>query len=77
MNTEAQALLPALLTILRKELRDTLRDRRALWMVGLFVVIYPLLMAASLHQMIEREARAERDENRVALIGAALVPSLI
>jgi len=77
MSQEAQPLVPSLVAILRKELRETLRDRRALWMVGLFVVLYPLLMAASLHKMIEREVRAEREENRVMVIGAAAVPNLV
>jgi len=77
MSNESHPILPGLVSILRKELRETLRDRRALWMVGLFVVLYPLLMGASLHKMIEREARAEREQNRVAVIGAGSVPNLV
>jgi sodium transport system permease protein len=66
-----------LFAVLQKELRDALRDRRALLMVGLFVLIYPLVMAASLHRMIEREARADREEIEVGVIGAEAVPTLV
>jgi sodium transport system permease protein len=60
------------LEILRKELTETLRDRRTLlMMVALPVLIYPLLMIGfSKLQVSQREATEERI-SRIALWGAA------
>src|SRR5512137_2214225 len=60
------------LEILRKELTETLRDRRTLMMmVALPVLVYPLLMIGfSKLQVSQREATEER-VSRIALWGAA------
>lgn len=64
--------LSIILTIFRKEIRETLRDRRTLlMMVGLPVLVYPLLfIGLSKLQESQREAREER-VSRVAVWGAA------
>ncbi|MBI3264670.1 MAG: CPBP family intramembrane metalloprotease [Acidobacteria bacterium] len=60
------------LTIVRKEIRETLRDRRTLlMMVGLPVLVYPLLfIGLGKLQESQREAREER-ASTVAVWGAA------
>lgn len=64
--------LAIVLTIFRKEIRETLRDRRTLlMMVGLPVLLYPLLfISLSKLQESQREAREER-VSRVAVWGKA------
>jgi sodium transport system permease protein len=64
--------LRIVLEIVRKELTETLRDRRTLMMmIALPVLIYPLLMIGfSKLQVSQREATAERT-SRIAVWGAA------
>jgi sodium transport system permease protein len=63
--------------VLRKELRETLRDRRTLSMLALFTLMYPLMLGVVLHQQIERATRPEREGVEVAVIGAAQAPTLM
>lgn len=65
------------LVVLRKELKEALRDRRALSMIALFIVLYPLVLWISLHNIIERSTKADRESTELVLIGAAQVPTLI
>lgn len=65
------------LIVLRKELREALRDRRALVMLALFVVLYPALLWFSLHKMIEQSVKSESERMEVIVIGGAQVPNLL
>ncbi len=65
------------LIVLRKELKEALRDRRALSMIGLFVVLYPVILWASLHNIIDRSTKADREGTELVLIGAQQVPNLL
>jgi sodium transport system permease protein len=67
--------LSIILTIVRKEIRETLRDRRTLlMMVGLPVLVYPLLfIGLGKLQESQRDAREER-ASTVAVWGAAPAP---
>ena len=47
------------LIVLRKEIRETLRDRRALGLLVIFVLMYPLLVGFVLQKQIERATRPE------------------
>lgn len=66
-----------ILTIARKELLETLRDRRTLFMmVGLPILLYPMLIIAfSWFQESQDEAREER-RSTVAVWGEAPSPLL-
>jgi len=63
--------------ILRKELTETLRDRRALGLLLLFVLIYPLLVGAVLQRQIDRATKPEREGVELAVIGGDQAPTLM
>lgn len=63
--------------VLRKELVETLRDRRALSLLLLFVLMYPLLVGLVLNRQIERATRPEREGVALGVIGAEQAPTLM
>ena len=63
--------------VLGKELLDALRDKRSLSMLALFVLIYPLIMWATLNHSIDKATRAERDTDEVFVIGGERTPTLL
>jgi len=63
--------------IWRKEVVDALRDKRSLMMLAVFVFIYPLIMWASLNNIISKSTKADRETNEVVVIGAAHAPTLM
>jgi sodium transport system permease protein len=64
--------LPIVWTIFRKELRDSLRDRRTLiMMVGLPMLLYPLLILGSAKLVETRRESSEERTSLVALWGEA------
>lgn len=63
--------------VLRKELRDALRDRRSLRTLALMTLLYPLLMWTALNNTIERKARSESEHIRIGVSGAAQAPQLL
>ncbi|HEY1149826.1 MAG TPA: ABC transporter permease [Pseudoduganella sp.] len=65
------------LIVLRKEIRETLRDRRALGLLVIFVLMYPLLVGFVLQKQIERATRPEREGVEIAVIGAKQAPTLM
>jgi sodium transport system permease protein len=65
------------LIVLRKEIRETLRDRRALGLLAIFVLMYPLLVGFVLQKQIERATRPEREGVEIAVIGAKQAPTLM
>lgn len=68
--------VPQILTIFRKELVETLRDRRTLlMMIGLPVLVYPLLMVG-LSRLQESQAAATEARRSVVAAWGALPPAL-
>jgi sodium transport system permease protein len=63
--------------VLRKELRETLRDRRALSLLLLFVLMYPLLVGGVLQRQIDRATKPEREGVELAVIGSDQAPTLM
>jgi len=63
--------------VLRKELKETLRDRRALSLLLMFVLMYPMLVGLVLHRQVDRATRPEREGVELAVIGAGQAPSLM
>ncbi|WEF31076.1 ABC transporter permease [Pseudoduganella chitinolytica] len=68
---------PSFLVVLLKELRETVRDRRAMAMVLLFVLLYPMLVGGVLHQQINRATKPEKEGIELTVIGAARAPTLM
>jgi len=71
------ARLPKFMIVLRKEIKETLRDRRAFGLLAIFVLMYPLLVGLVLHKQIDRATRPEREGVKIAVIGAAQAPTLM
>jgi sodium transport system permease protein len=65
------------LIVLRKELVETLRDRRALSLLLLFVLMYPLLVGLVLQRQIDRATKPEREGVELAVIGGEQAPTLM
>jgi len=63
--------------VLRKELTETLRDRRALSLLLIFVLMYPLLVGGVLQRQIDRATRPEREGVELAVIGSDQAPTLM
>jgi sodium transport system permease protein len=63
--------------VLRKELRETLRDRRTLGMLALVSLLYPLMIGLILHQAIDRSTKSEREGIELAVIGGSKAPTLM
>ena len=68
---------PSYLIVFLKEFRETLRDRRALGLLLLFTVMYPLMLGYMLNQQIARAIKPEREGMELAVIGADKAPSLM
>lgn len=68
---------PAFLIVFLKEFKETLRDRRALGLLALFTLMYPLMLGYMLNQQIKRATQAEREGMELAVIGAAQAPNLM
>ncbi|MES2126538.1 MAG: ABC transporter permease [Pseudomonadota bacterium] len=65
------------LVVFLKEARETLRDKRALSMLALFVLMYPLMVGFMLHTMIDRATKPEREGIELIVIGGAQAPTLM
>jgi sodium transport system permease protein len=68
---------PRFLTILVKELRETLREKRTVGLLVLFTLMYPVMFGVLMHQLIERATRSEREGIALAVIGSARAPTLM
>src|SRR5882757_561947 len=68
---------PKFLVVYAKELKETLRDRRALSLLALFVLMYPCLLGFILHNSIDRATRPEREGINLVVIGAGQAPTLM
>ena len=65
------------MAVLRKELRDTLRDKRTVMMFLLFVSLYPLMMAFGLNMAIKKSTAGDNEEITVVVSGAERVTRLV
>ncbi len=68
---------PAFLIVFLKEFRETLRDRRALGLLLVFTVMYPAMLGFMLNQQIGRATKPEREGMELAVINAAMAPTLM
>ncbi len=68
---------PAFLIVFLKEFKETLRDKRALGLLALFTLMYPLMLGYMLNQQIKRATQSEREGMELAVIGAAQAPNLM
>ncbi len=68
---------PKFLIVFFKELRETLRDPRALGLLALFIALSPVLIAFALNMLIDRSSRPEREGIEVTISGAAQAPNLM
>lgn len=60
-----------------KELRETLREKRTIGFLILMVLFYPLLIGITLHQVIDKSTRTEREGLHLTVIGAPKAPTLV
>lgn len=68
---------PKFMVVFWKELRETLRDKRALGLLVMFTLMYPLMLGYLLQQQISRATKPEREGIDLAVIGAAQAPTLM
>ncbi|WP_338770664.1 ABC transporter permease [Massilia sp. METH4] len=68
---------PVFLVVFLKELRETLRDRRALSLLLLFVLMYPVMVGGVLQQQISRATAPQKEGIELTVIGAAQAPTLM
>ena len=69
-RTARQALI-----VCRKELKDSLRDRRALWSIIFSVVIGPVLIGFMMNRLADRQRDA--DSVRIPIVGLNRAPTLV
>jgi sodium transport system permease protein len=68
---------PKFLIVFLKELRETLRDPRALGLLALFIALQPVIVGFALNMLIDRAGRPEREGIEVTVAGATQAPSLM
>ena len=66
-----------LLIVLRKELRETLREKRTLATLVVMTLLYPFIIGLTLNQIISKNTQAEREGIELAVIGGARAPTLM
>lgn len=65
------------LVIFFKELKESLRDKRALAMLALFVLMYPAMVGYLLKDLIDRRSEPEREGIELTVVGGAHAPTLM
>ena len=70
LRTARQALI-----VCRKELKDSLRDRRALWSIVFSVLIGPVLIGFMMNKLADRQREA--DMVRIPMVGLNRAPTLV
>jgi sodium transport system permease protein len=61
--------------VIRKELKDSLRDRRALWSIVFSVSIGPVIIGFMMNRVADRQREAE--QVRVPVVGMQYAPALV
>ena len=72
--TDVKALRQTII-VCRKELKDSLRDRRALWSIAFSVLIGPILVAFMMNRIADQ--RREAEEVRIPVVGIDRAPALV
>ena len=70
-------LRPKFLVVLAKELTESLRDRRSLGLLLVFVLLYPVMYGVLLNRTIARASTPEREGVELVVIGGAQAPTLM
>jgi sodium transport system permease protein len=60
-----------------KEFKEHIRDKRSLAMLGIFVIMFPLMLGYILNNSIEKATKPEREGMELAVIGGAQAPTLM
>jgi sodium transport system permease protein len=68
---------PRFLVVFLKEFRETLRDKRSLWLLAVATLMYPVLLGYFLNQQIDRATQPEREGIALTVIGADKAPTLM
>jgi len=68
---------PRFLIVFFKEFRETLRDKRSLWLLAVATLMYPILLGYFLNQQINRATQPEREGIALTVIGADKAPTLM
>ena len=68
---------PRFLIVFLKEFRETLRDKRSLWLLAVATLMYPVLLGYFLNQQIDRATQPEREGIALTVIGADKAPTLM
>jgi sodium transport system permease protein len=68
---------PKYLVVLIKELREALRDKRALALLAVFIFMYPALIGYMLNESVKRATKPEREGIELIVIGGQQAPTLM
>jgi sodium transport system permease protein len=68
---------PKFVIVFWKELRETMRDRRAVGLLAMFTLMYPVMLGFLLQQQITKATKPEREGIALAVIGGAQAPTLM
>jgi sodium transport system permease protein len=68
---------PKFLIVYLKEIKESLRDKRSLGLIALFVFMYPLMLGYILNKQIDRATQPEREGIELAVINGAQAPTLM
>ena len=68
---------PKFLIVFLKEIKESLRDKRSLGLIALFVFMYPLMLGYILNKQIDRATQPEREGIELAVINGAQAPTLM
>jgi sodium transport system permease protein len=68
---------PKFLVVFLKEIKESLRDKRSLGLIALFVIMYPLMLGYILNKQIDRATQPQREGMELAVIGAPQAPTLM
>ena len=67
--------LRQILVVIRKELKDSLRDRRALFSIAFSIVVGPALVGFMMNRIADRQREAEHVE--IPVVGQQHAPALV
>jgi sodium transport system permease protein len=68
---------PKYIVVLLKELKECLRDKRALALLAVFIFMYPLLIGYMLNEMVKKSTKPEREGIELVVIGGQQAPTLM
>ena len=68
---------PKYLVVFFKELKESLRDKRALALLAVFIFMYPALIGYMLNEMVRKSTKPEREGIELVVIGGQQAPTLM